>query len=487
MEAVVDRSLVKRDPFHEEMQIVRADGAVRVIDAHGKVILRADGSVAKMVGTAQDVTERRAVERKLALQEEAEAANRAKSEFLSRMSHELRTPMNSILGLRAAAASWSARDDASARASSSILKARPPPAALINEVLEIARIEAGPQSFSLEPVHARRRVAEARGACCARWRRSAAIELESDVPRPAHAFVHADRQRLTQVLLNLLSNAIKYNRPGGSVRISLRDAGGRRLRILRGGHRPRDPRGAAEQALHALRPAGRGADRVEGTGLGLRSRSCWPRRWAARSCSRASRGQGAFPRGAAASRPRPPRLDDVDHAVPSGPRTATRARTGTLLYVEDNLANLRLVERILASARGAGSSPRCRGGVGVELAREHRPDLSCSTCTCPDMDGEEVLQRLRADPRTADIPVVMISADATRDRVERLLAGGAEAYLTKPLDVDQVHGPADGRSKRVPASVAVGRPAGAHPDRRRRAGQRAVAGAAPGRAGYGTS
>jgi CheY-like chemotaxis protein len=120
------------------------------------------------------------------------------------------------------------------------------------------------------------------------------------------------------------------------------------------------------------------------------------------------------------------------HAAPAAP-----ARDATLLYVEDNLANLSLVETILLARPGWRTLPALQGQLGVELAREHVPDLVLLDLHLPDIPGEEVLRRLRADPRTAAIPVVVVSADATPASLARLRACGADAYLTKPLDVDE--------------------------------------------------
>ncbi|HEX6038181.1 ATP-binding response regulator, partial [Longimicrobium sp.] len=125
-----------------------------------------------------------------------------------------------------------------------------------------------------------------------------------------------------------------------------------------------------------------------------------------------------------------------DAGIPAAAADDGQHGTATLLYVEDNLANLSLVETFLQMRPGWKLVPALQGRIGVELAREHRPDLVLLDLHLPDIPGEEVLRRLRADSRTMDIPVVVISADATRDSLERLRAAGANAYLTKPLDLD---------------------------------------------------
>jgi CheY-like chemotaxis protein len=298
-------------------------------------------------------------------------------------------------------------------------------------VLEIARIEAGRENFSLEPVALASVMQEAAGSC-ARSRSSARGAARGAMPHGA--FVQADRQRLVQVLLNLLSNAIKYNRPGGHVRLSCEPAGDGRWSV-----RTEDSgRGIAHDRVAQLfTPFARlGAEQteVEGTGSGSRSRSGSARRWAARSrSSTATSGGSVF-------RVDLPGAEDPLRALEdTGTFAAVAAphREATLVYVEDNLANLSLVETILLSRPGWRTLPALQGQLGVELAREHLPDLVLLDLHLPDIPGEEVLRRLRADARTARIPVVVVSADATPSSLERLGAAGADAYLTKPLDVDE--------------------------------------------------
>ena len=406
------------------------DGSWRVLESTGRTI-REDSAADGIVITSRDVTERTQAAVALArAKEEAEAANRAKSEFLSRMSHELRTPLNSILGF----GQLLARAELpvpQARGVQHILKAGRHLLNLINEVLEIARIESGRDNFSLEPVALAPVLQEALGLVrplAQQWDVSLA-----DGEWPAEAFVQADRQRLVQVLLNLLSNAIKYNHPRGRVRLTCTaEGGGWAVRVTDTGRGI--PAERAEQLFTPFARLGAENSEVEGTGLGLAlSRRLCEAMGGGLTLERSGPDGSVFRVDLVAAADPLRELEATGtHPVSVGPH-----REATLLYVEDNLANLSLVEAILLSRPGWRTVAALQGQLGVELAREHLPDLVLLDLHLPDIPGEEVLRRLRADARTAGIPVVVVSADATPASLERLRVAGADAYLTKPLDVGE--------------------------------------------------
>jgi PAS domain S-box-containing protein len=434
VEAIVDRSIARREPFHEEMQIVRTDGSVRIIDAHGQVITDSDGKPEKLVGTVQDVTERRMVERKLALQEEAEKEHRARSDFLSRISHELRTPLNSILGF-AQLMQMDDLDQVQRENVGLIIKGGNHLLQLINEVLEISRIEAGTMTVSLEPVHVGNSVAEVVDLM-EPLAAQHGVTIQNEVPQDRERHVQADAQRLKQVLLNLVSNAIKYNQPDGTVRISLEAPSAERTLILV----TDTGQGISEENQAKLfTPFDRlGADEttVEGTGLGLALSKLLTEAMGGTLAVESEPSMGSTFTIGLASADAP--AADGEGAPADAPAPVPNGNGGakeTVLYVEDNQSNLRLVERILAKRPQVKLLSAMDGPLGVELARQHEPALILLDLHLPGMDGEEVLKHLKADERTADIPVVVVSADATNSRVERLLAGGAEAFLTKPLQV----------------------------------------------------
>jgi PAS domain S-box-containing protein len=372
----------------------------------------------------REIAERRRAEA------EAARANRAKSEFLSRMSHELRTPLNGIIGF----AQLLELDPLSADQRESvehILKGGRHLLTLINEVLDIARIEADSLSISLEPVLARDVV---RSALDLIRPQAAARRVMLSEAVAGERYVMADRQRLQQVLLNLLSNAVKYNREGGSVSVSCTDdaATGVRLAVRDTG------RGIAPTMLERLfTPFDRlGAEQggIEGTGLGLALSKRLVEAMNGVLLVESQVGEGTTFI-VELARANPP----VDESmVPDLTRNlevdAPKIR-GTLLYIEDNLANLRLLERIVSRRPGLTLLSAMQGSRGLELARDHRPGAIILDLHLPDLPGSEVLARLRDDQRTRDIPVVILSADATPGQITRLLAQGAHAYLTKPVDV----------------------------------------------------
>lgn len=369
----------------------------------------------------------------------AEAANQSKNEFLSRMSHELRTPLNAVLGF-GQLLELDDLDESQRESVTQIVKGGRHLLGLINDVLDISRIEAGNLAMSVEPVSTADMLDEILTLMrpVAAARQVALIAADPGSNRDLH--VMADHQRLKQVMLNLVSNAIKYNRPAGAVTVSVEPAGQRRLRIVVADTGP----GISPDNLNRLFvPFERlGAERsdIEGTGVGLALSRRLAEAMGGTLQVQSTPGEGSrfWIELAEADSP----LNDLDETKPPssliGQSDGIEIARHKVLYIEDNPPNLRLVERILARRDDIETIEAMQGGIGLALAQEHHPDLILLDLHLPDLPGDQVLQQLKSNPNTATTPVVILSADATPHQIERLLAAGAITYLTKPLDVQQL-------------------------------------------------
>jgi signal transduction histidine kinase/ActR/RegA family two-component response regulator len=365
-----------------------------------------------------------------AARDEAERASRAKSEFLSRMSHELRTPLNAVIGF-SQLLQLDELDGAQRESVDQILKAGRHLLELINEVLDISRIESGTMSMSLEPVHLGSVLAEAL-SLIRPLADEARVSLRADPGELGDLHVTADRQRLKQVLINLLSNAVKYNKQDGQISVECTDSPDGRVQLaISDTGKGLTP----EQLKRLFEPFDRLEEtEIEGTGLGLalslRLTEAMGGTIDADSEPRVGTTMRVLLERAAASG-----VEDSAVAEETA-ETGDAAPAWTILYIEDNLSNLKLVERVIERNPGIRLLPAMQGRLGVELAHQYHPDLLLLDLHLPDLHGREVLKQLKSDPATAQIPVVILSADATPRQVERLIDEGAADYLTKPIDVE---------------------------------------------------
>jgi PAS domain S-box-containing protein len=407
-----------------ENRYLHKDGTYRVLS--WKSVPQEGGF---MYAVARDVTDQKHLEASLLIaRQEAVDANNAKSDFLSRMSHELRTPLNGILGF-AQLIDLQYEDPKLKDHVNQILKGGRHLLDLINEVLDISRIEAGKLAVSLEPVPV-----------------SLVFSHAVDLVRPLadqedvrivydgtcdDVHVLADRQRLMQIFINLLSNGIKYNRRGGSVTVTCVHSDDQTHTLL-----VTDTGGGISEAdrLRLFHPFERFGDvHLPGTGLGLALS-----RQLASLMGGSLELQDSNPQGSTFAL----KLKAVDAqflaaGAPQGkgPLAGPSEIVAKILCIEDNLSNLKLLENIFTAWGRVTLFPAMQGSIGIELARQHKPDVILLDVHLPDMDGMSVLRKLKADPATAKIPVIVVSADATTSQRKRMLGSGAVAYITKPIDV----------------------------------------------------
>jgi CheY-like chemotaxis protein/two-component sensor histidine kinase len=350
------------------------------------------------------------------------------------MSHDLRTPLNAILGF---AQLLVGDDDAADRQeyARQILSGGRHVLELINEVIDIARIESGQLSLSPEPVHVSEVAQQVLNLVAPlAAARNITLTLEPD---PCNDWpVIADRQRFAQILVNLVSNAVKYNRPSGSVTVRCTQQSGNRLRIAVIDTGTGIPPEKLKLLFQPFERLGADMTSIEGTGLGL-----------ALSRGLAAAMQGTMGVESEVDRGTTFWLElPVSEAAPSAvadspppPRTDVRRDiAGTILYIEDNQSNVRLMERILRRRPFVKLLHAANGATGIELAHRFRPTAIFLDLHLPDLPGEEVLRRLWADLDLRPIPVAVLSADAMAGQMRRLKASGAAAYLVKPLDINEV-------------------------------------------------
>jgi PAS domain S-box-containing protein len=424
--------------FEVEGWRVRKDGSTFWANVVFTAIRDQAGNARGFAKLTRDLTERRQVEQTLTTAKgAAEKANLAKSEFLSSMSHELRSPLNAILGFAQLMESDATPATPSQKASiDEILRAGWYLLELINEILDLAQIESGKLSLSPEPTSLAEVILECQ-AMIEPQAQSRGIRMtfpKFDVP----CFVAADRTRLKQVLINLLSNAIKYNKPGGTVVVDCAGSTAERIRLNVRDTGPGLPPEKVAQLFQPFNRLGQEHGAEQGTGIGLVMSKRLAELMGGVLGVESTVGAGSVfwcELGAAAAPALEAESANPEAVAPAQAQPGAPLRT--LLYVEDNPANLKLVEQLMARRPTIRLLTALDGNMGIQQARAQQPDVILMDINLPGISGIEALKILHDDPATAHIPIVALSANAMPRDIAKGLEAGFFSYLTKPIKVKE--------------------------------------------------
>lgn len=410
--------LEPRDFTHEDIEFVQAM-AQRAALAVSKVRLSEELREANAVAEAARI--------------EADRANKAKSEFLSRMSHELRTPLNAVLGF-AQILEMQPLDPEDIKCVNHISLAGAHLLNLINEVLDIARIESGRMSVSPEAIRIKEVLRQSLELVRPQLE-NRKVEIHWETGACDDIWVSADPSRLRQVFLNLLSNAIKYNRVGGSISLRCEKLDSEKLRLTFEDTGIGIPPNKIERIFTPFDRLGQESSGIEGSGLGLALSKRLVDVMRGDLSVESEPGKGTKV------------MLDLRLALPPGAGGENQSgrfseepapqmeKSATLLYIEDNPANLELVQKILSSFKSIELLTAPNATTGLEIALQRDLDVIILDLHLPDMSGIGVLNRLRSNQKTCNIPVIVVSADASSGQQERLKEAGASEYMTKPIKV----------------------------------------------------
>jgi len=448
-QAAIARVLHEGKVTNYELTALARDGHETVVSYNATTFHDRERTLQGVFAAARDVTERKLIERTLqdnnveleVARTAAEKANLAKSEFLSNMSHELRTPLNAVLGFAQLMASEvPAPSRAQQQSIDQILQAGWYLLRLINEILDLALIESGKLTISPESVLLAELLQDCQSMIEPLAQRHAIQMRYPDNKDTLH--VHADRTRVKQVIVNLLSNAIKYNRAGGNVGVTcVASSDASRIRVSVADTGAGLAPAQIAQLFQPFNRLGKETTTEEGTGIGLVVTRRLVELMGGAIGVDSTVGVGSVFWFELPATGAPMLLNDSDaphdgaEAVARGMHAGRAPRT--LLYVEDNPANLALVERLVARRGDLRLVTAIDGFMGIQMARGYLPDLVLMDINLPGLSGFEALKALQEEPTTAHIPVLALSANAMARDVEKGLAAGFFSYLTKPIKVDE--------------------------------------------------
>lgn len=426
--------------YNIEHRVVWEDGTVRWLHECGDTIKDHHGKPIRMLGVVRDITDQVNFQQELLeAKEEAEKANRTKSEFLSNMSHELRTPMNAILGFsellgmddeNSLLENFSEYNEEILNAGNHLLK-------LIDEVLDLARVESGKIEIESAPVELSSLLRECKNLAIPLFLKNK-IELKYTDTQDTNSFVKGDKTRIKQVIINLLSNAAKYCTPDTMVEFGCIQPQPKKWRIYIKDQGPGIAENQQQQLFEAFDRLDAGKRGIEGTGIGLAISKNLIELMGGKMGINSSVGMGSefwfeLPQASSIEQDAP--AERINHHI----TLFETVNDKMVLYIEDNPANTKLVDKLLKRIPGIDLIKACSSAEGLELAYTKTPDLILLDIQLPVVNGFELLKRLQGQLVTKDIPVIAVTANAMMHDAEKCVSAGFSDYLPKPFNVEDFY------------------------------------------------
>lgn len=428
-----------KGPFDIEYRLIGKDKEIHWVRGRGRASFNKEGKPIRMSGANMDMTQiKLAEERVIQAKVAAEKANQAKSEFLSSMSHELRTPLNAILGYAQLFEYDLNLTQQQMTNMREIRKAGDHLLQLINDVLDLAKIESGKMTVSLEPVLVSRIINEA-FTLVQPQADSRGIRLYSSIENFENHYVIADNVRYKQALINLLSNAVKYNNMGGEVEVKLLLVTPKTLRLSVRDNGKGIPANRQTEVFQPFNRLNAEFSKIEGSGVGLVITKQLVEMMHGRLDFQSTEGVGTefwidLPLASEWNQQQTEIIKSVDY----GPTQLEFQNHKRVLYIEDNPTNIRLLQQFFERHNCLSLDVAEEPFIGIYKARSTQPDLIILDINLPGMDGFEALNVLKHDPMTKHIPVVGLSANAMPYDIERGIKSGFFEYLTKPVDMNKL-------------------------------------------------